>query len=64
MNYHFDHYDLKIYFMICIWRSNGQNYNFTLETWDGDNMQYNESCKMGCLQQYSPHLAQKHAKIF
>ena len=46
MNYHFDHYDLKIYFMKCIWITNSQNYNFTPETWDGDNMQYNESCSL------------------
>ena len=28
MNYFFYLYDIKIYFMKCVWRSNSQNYNF------------------------------------
>ena len=30
MNCRFNHYNLKIYFMKCIWRSNNQNYIFAL----------------------------------
>ena len=41
MNYRFDCYDLKIYFMKSFWRSNGQNYSLALETCDGNYMQCN-----------------------
>ena len=43
MNCPFDCYDLKIHFIKFIWRSNGQNYIFALETWDvdGNDMQCN-----------------------
>ena len=41
MNYHFDRYDLKIYFMKSFWRSNNQNYSLALETCDGNDMQCN-----------------------
>lgn len=43
INYRFDYYDLKIYFMRSIWRLNGQNYILALETWDVDDMQGNAS---------------------
>ena len=43
MNCHFDCYDLKIYFMKCIWRWNGQNYSLAFKIWDSDDMQYNSS---------------------
>lgn len=43
INYRFDYYDLKIYFMRSIRRLNGQNYILALETWDVDDMQGNAS---------------------
>ena len=36
MNCRFNRYNLKIYFMKCIWRLNGQNYKFSFVMWYSD----------------------------
>ena len=38
MNFHFDRYNLKIYFVKFILRSNSWNFSIALETRDGDDM--------------------------
>ena len=43
MNYHLEHYDLKIFLKEVFGGSKGQNYSLALEMLNGDNMQCNAS---------------------